>query len=155
MTDTTHELKGLDDENSIGEFLTLVSSDNCKFEVKRDIAMMSGLIKNVIDIDHEETTILLPYVNGAKLEKIIKYITFHFNNLPKEIKKPIIEINVKNNIDPWDIAFLEMPNNELFEMVGVANYLNISPLIELVCAKIATLIKNKTPDEIKKIISKK
>ena len=37
----------------------------------------------------------------------------------------------------------------LFEMINAANYLQIKPLIELLCAKVASLIKGKSVKEIR------
>ena len=39
---------------------------------------------------------------------------------------------------------------EIFEIVLAANYLHIVSLMELACAKIASLIKGKSTDEIRK-----
>lgn len=37
----------------------------------------------------------------------------------------------------------------LFNLTLAANYLDIKPLLDLCCAKISSLIKNKTPEEIR------
>jgi len=41
---------------------------------------------------------------------------------------------------------------EIFQLILGANYMDIHPLLHLGCAKIATLIKGKSPEEIKKIL---
>merc|ERR1712098_260703 len=41
---------------------------------------------------------------------------------------------------------------EIFKLILGANYMDIHPLLHLGCAKIATLIKGKSPEEIKKIL---
>ena len=38
----------------------------------------------------------------------------------------------------------------LFALITAADYLDIPYLIELGCAKVATMIKHKTPEQIKK-----
>ena len=38
-------------------------------------------------------------------------------------------------------------------MILASNYLDIKPLLELTCAKVATMIKNKTIPEIRKFFS--
>ena len=40
-------------------------------------------------------------------------------------------------------------HEELLEIILAANYLNIQPLLELGCAYVATLVKDKTMEEIK------
>jgi hypothetical protein len=45
-------------------------------------------------------------------------------------------------VDPWDEQFINIPNQEeLLELLLAANYLDIKSLIELCCAKVATMIK--------------
>lgn len=45
-------------------------------------------------------------------------------------------------MDPWDEEFIDIKNQEeLLELLLAANYLDIKSLIELCCAKVATMIK--------------
>jgi len=44
----------------------------------------------------------------------------------------------------------DLDQEMLFELVLAANYMDIKPLLDLTCAKIATMIKGKTPEEIRK-----
>ena len=47
--------------------------------------------------------------------------------------------------------YIDIENiEEIFEIVLAANYLHIVSLMELACAKIASLIKGKSTDEIRK-----
>lgn len=38
----------------------------------------------------------------------------------------------------------------LFELILAANYMDIKYLLDLTCAKVASMIKGKTPDQIRK-----
>lgn len=54
-------------------------------------------------------------------------------------------------VDPWDAEFINIENlEELFDIILGGNYLDIKSLLDLACAKVATLIKGKTPEEIRK-----
>ena len=53
-------------------------------------------------------------------------------------------------VDQWHAEYIDIPQEELFELVMAANYLDIKPLLELSCAKVASQIKNKSVMEIRK-----
>lgn len=46
--------------------------------------------------------------------------------------------------------FVEVAQETLFEMILAANYMDIKPLLDLTCAKVASMIKGKTPEEIRR-----
>ena len=69
----------------------------------------------------------------------------------KNIPKPLVDYNLGNTVQEFYSDFISKENDEIFEIIIAANYLGILPLIDLGCAKIATLIKNKTVDEIRKL----
>ena len=45
---------------------------------------------------------------------------------------------------------MDVDQEELFELILAANYMDIKPLLDLTCAKVATMIKGKTPEQIRK-----
>merc|ERR1711964_504804 len=55
--------------------------------------------------------------------------------------------------DPWDAEFITTQTKKIvFQIILAANYMDIKSLLHLGCAQIATLIKGKSPEEIKKIL---
>lgn len=73
----------------------------------------------------------------------MEYCDKHKNNTPPEIEKPIKSIDMLENVsDPWDAHFIDIENlEEIFEIILAANFLDIKSLLDLSCAKVATLIK--------------
>lgn len=83
--------------------------------------------------------------------------------------------NLRDLVDAWDVAFIEggdaaaaassvtpphplhtaapsaAQQEVLFKLLLAANYLNIKSLLSLTCAKVASLIKGKTPDQIRSV----
>ena len=53
-------------------------------------------------------------------------------------------------VEPWYADYINVEKEELFELIMASNYLDINPLLELACAKVASQIKNKSIEEIRK-----
>jgi len=52
-------------------------------------------------------------------------------------------------VQEWYSNFVSVEREVLFELILAANYLDVKPLLDLTCAKVASLIKGKTPEEIR------
>ena len=56
--------------------------------------------------------------------------------------------------DKWDADYINKMNKKtIFQVILGANYMDLPSLLHLGCAKIATLIKGKSPEEIKNILA--
>ena len=115
------------------------------------VAEKSVLIKGLIDDSGTEEEIPLPQVKKPILTKIVTFcerLVEHGN--PPDIDKPLSHNDMKQVTDEWHANFVDLEQEELFELVMAANYLDIKPLLELSCAKVASQIKNKSVVEIRK-----
>lgn len=130
--------------------LSLVSSQGESFEVESDVACMSTLIKNMVEDSGADEAIPLPNVKSAILSKVIEYCKHHKDNPPEEIAKPLKSANLAEVVSEWDNEFVNVEQDVLFELILAANYLDIKSLLDLTCAKVASMIKGKTPEEIRK-----
>jgi S-phase kinase-associated protein 1 len=139
---------GLDDNEVLT--LTLKSQDMQSFPVGKDVAIQSALIKTMWSGDQSETEIPLPNVRGVILKRVIKYMEYHHTNPAKEIEKPLKSANMREVVSEWDANYVEVDQETLFELILAANYMDIKPLLDLTCAKVASMIKGKTPEEIRK-----
>ncbi len=141
-----------------------------EIKVQAAVVIKSKLIAEMLeDEDFESEPILpLPNVNKRTMAKVIEFLEYHHDParpMPVVVK-PIKSASMKENIKDflWDAEFidaLESPaerNGEmvtkqacetLFAGVLAANYLDIESLLDLGCAKIASLLKNRTPKEIR------
>jgi len=143
------DIKGLDD-TSANVDLKLVSQDEERFTVSRKVAMMSELVKTMIENDKEERELPLPNVKGSTLAKVVEYLKYHAETPAKEIEKPLKSSNMAEVVSQWDAEYVEVEQELLFELILAANYMDIKPLRDLSCAKVASLIKGKTPEQIRK-----
>lgn len=143
------EVMGLD-EPSGEDKLKLVSADQENFAVPRKVALMSELVKTMVEGDKEEKEIPLPNVKGNVLKKVVEYMSYHVDNPAKVIEKPLKSSNMAEVVSQWDADFVDVDQELLFELILAANYMDIKPLLDLTCAKVASMIKGKNPEQIRK-----
>merc|ERR1712232_1133214 len=81
----------------------------------------------------------------------------HHNNKADPIEKPL-KTKIEDVISEWDKAFLftdlvknhdEKQHELLIDVIMAANFLNIKDLLDLTCATVASMIKGKTPEQIR------
>ena len=130
--------------------ITLVSSDGEKVELSLKAVQRSVLVKGIIEDYPDEAEVPLNNVKSNILKKIKEYLEHYENTEPKEIERPLPSQNFKECVDEWDFNYIEVDLDMIFEIILGANYMDIKPLLELASAKVASIIKGKTTDEIRK-----
>ena len=130
-------------------FVRLLCSDDKIVEVPVDVAEKSLLIKDLIQDQGTAVPIELPMIKKQILEKTIIFCTRMLDHQPPEIDKPLSHNDMYQVVDQWHADYVNLEQEELFELVMAANYLDIKPLLELSCAKVASQIKNKSVKEIR------
>lgn len=56
-------------------------------------------------------------------------------------------------VQEWYAKFVDIDQEPLFELILAANYMDIKPLLDLTCATVASMIKGRTPEEIRNIFN--
>jgi len=147
------------------QYVVLTSNDTkpVEYKVLREAIKMSGLIKDMLEDqgEGEEAVIPVPNVNGRTLKYVLEYVEHHFNNKAEPIEKPL-KGKVDDVISEWDKGFLftdlvknheEKQHELLIDVIMAANFLNIKDLLDLTCACVASMIKGKTPEQIRALFN--
>merc|ERR1719162_125419 len=92
------------------------------------------------------TEIPLPNVKSEVLKKVIEFCEHHLAEPMTEVEKPLKSQNMADVVQKW---FADLEQVLLFELILAANYMDIKPLLDLTCATVASMIKGKTPEEIR------
>ena len=131
--------------------ITLVSSDNQKIDIDSESAQKSNLLKGLIsDFNVRQEPVQLPDIKYDILKKVVEYLTYYKNKIPKDIPKPMPSANLSEVTDDWDVKFINsIQLDSVFDLINAANYMDIPSLLDLSCAKIASLMKGKTSQEIR------
>lgn len=129
--------------------IILLSNDNEKFKVEKEIIEKSVLIKNMIeDIDDSNSPIPLPNVKSKILEKVIEWCKYHKDKFKEYENEDGYFRNTE--IDEWNQKYMEVDQETLFDIILAANYLDIKPLLDIGCKTVANMIKGKSAEEIRR-----
>ena len=136
-------------ENKI---ITLISKERNREEISLKTAFRSELIQNILKINTSIREIYLD-LEIEIIKKIKEYLEHYENKEPKKIEKPLPSNNLKEYVDEWDYNFIDLELEKLIEIQLGANYLDIRSLLELSSAKLASIIKGKTAEEIRRMFN--
>jgi S-phase kinase-associated protein 1 len=131
------------------ELVKLQSKEGQVLTISKKSAELSVLIKNnLIDFSIEQA-IPLDEVSEKILELIIKYLNHYNGTAPAEIEKPLKSNNMKDVVDEFSAGFInELELNDLIDLTVAANFMEIQSLLDLCTAKIASMCKDKSEEEI-------
>jgi S-phase kinase-associated protein 1 len=138
-------LESLESVNQVN----IISKENESFTITKEVANLSELFKTILE-DEKENNITLKLVSSQYLTKVVEFMNYYSTNPFNEIQKPLKSCNLQDILSDWYISFLDIDNDTLFELISVANYLDIKPLLDLTCVKVASMIKGKDTSEITK-----
>ena len=132
--------------------IKIITKEGKELTLSKKSCQLSELLKTAINDYPSETSFPLNDLDEKNGELIKEYLT-HFNGeAPKEIEKPISSNEMKNLTDEWSSTFIDKISLEdLTNLTVAANYMGINSLLDLCCAKVATLCKDKNEDEIFKL----
>lgn len=111
----------------------------------------SALIGTMIDDNGTDEEIPLLNVKTSILNMVVDFMKHHSKVASQEIQKPLKSTVLKEcGVSDWDADFFDIEQDVIFELILAANYLDIKALLDVSCAKVASMIKGKTPEEIRK-----
>ena len=133
------------------EQIIFVSNQNVSIICDRQAAMSSKLVEAICEdiVDWTDQTIPLPNVNTTTLYKVVEFMGKQASIPMNAIPKPLLSTNLGVQDDYVKFVNL-LTQEELFDLIHAANYMDIPPLLDLTCAKVASMIKGKTPNEIRR-----
>ncbi|KAI9073145.1 hypothetical protein K1719_036740 [Acacia pycnantha] len=132
------------------EAITVVSRDGGEFKITVTAAMVSNLLKEILEVDvcvSDDCKVPLFLVNSKTLVKVIEYCEKHAPRANSGASDSDAE-ELKN----WDIEFMKVDvEDALFDILMAADFLHIQDLVDLACQTVADLMRGKTLSQIRKI----
>ena len=128
--------------------IVLKTNEGEEVIVPKAFENVSGLIKNITE---EFTGEIQLNISKKHLDLMIEYAAYH-RYVIESIEKPIKSTKMREVVkDPWDYEFLMKikKNYDIVEVIMAANYMDVTGLLELLFAYIASRFKGKDIDKIR------
>ncbi|CAI5757522.1 unnamed protein product [Candida verbasci] len=93
------------------EYVTLVSSDNFKYVVDKEVASISTVLKNSQGFEEGKTGRINLDMDGDILECIVEYLYYHYK--------------YKDQAESGDVPEFNIPTHLALELLVKADYLDI------------------------------
>jgi S-phase kinase-associated protein 1 len=101
-------------------------------------------------IDLEVSDLPIPLtLSFAILKKVVEYCNYHSKNPKDEITFQKFKTR-GDGLSEWDLNFLNVDQATLFQLINAANFLDIKPLLDATSYKVCSMIRGKTPEEIRR-----
>ena len=154
----------------------LISNSGIRYEITREVTRIIDYI-NDFDIDCKYNEYPIIQIEDYVLKYIVDYLILYEKEPMEIIPEPLeydycLEKNIKSeyyvnyieNIFNLNTMCNESENEididqerdryrEAFKILNACELLGIQPLASLICAKIASTLKNKSPDKLKYIFT--
>ncbi len=129
--------------------IKLVNNDNYEISIDSELIKKYEYLMSKYDQNSEK--INLEDINESILKVLVKYLQKYGkceeSKLPEELKSS----NLKEELNDWDVKFLEeLTFEQTFNLINATILLNIPHLHDLACIKIAAFMKDKQPDDVNK-----
>jgi S-phase kinase-associated protein 1 len=148
--------------------LIITTGDDVDFEVDPRFVPLCGTLRNMMnDLEEQEegkdTKIPLPNVDSSSFATLLQWLAQHLDAQaaaarPPSIFAPEPQPATNPNIEARDERFCEgVTSTEdglspLLLLLMAANYLDVKPLMEVICAFFGNMIKGKTPEQIRETL---
>ncbi|RLN00624.1 SKP1-like protein 4 [Panicum miliaceum] len=137
---------GSGDETVAAATVTLISSDNGRFEVPEAVAIQSQTIHHMIEDGCTDGGIQLPNVTA----KVLARHASSPDAAGSSAAASADAATASKDLESFDREFVDVDQAMLYDLVLAANYLNVEGLLDLICQKIADMIKGKSVEEIRR-----
>lgn len=134
--------------------LTIETNDNHKVRVNAEDVRASRLLDMVAQGMDEDANEEVPLYNVSHrvFLRVLEFTRQQNVDPMRTIPKPLPD-DGGLGVQPWYADYIASlgDGETLYDVLSAANYLDIAPLQELACARIASLIRGKECDELRQI----
>jgi len=130
-----------------------VSNTNEKIPFDETFLKLSNSVSEILRNDPEqEMPVEIPFDYSTNtIKRCVEFCKMYDEN-PFVIEvKPIQTTNINDLLPEWCVKIVDIDSEEIFDLMAMAHSVDIVELVNATCAKIAVLIKGKTPEHIRSV----
>eukprot|EP00808_Paulinella_micropora_P018706 g6972.t1 len=147
--DRKTKVTGLDEEEDDSIIRLKCKVDGKCVITKKSVLKRSEFLYAALSDDEQATELSIDHINSFILAKVVEYLTYHQNVPVPTFPIPLPSSDMHVFVGPWDAAFCDADVDVIFRLLLAANYLAIKPLVDLLCAKLATLVRDRSVQQMK------
>eukprot|EP01016_Furgasonia_blochmanni_P005958 TRINITY_DN1235_c0_g1_i13.p1 TRINITY_DN1235_c0_g1~~TRINITY_DN1235_c0_g1_i13.p1 ORF type:complete len:183 (+),score=41.75 TRINITY_DN1235_c0_g1_i13:116-664(+) len=123
-----------------------------RIEVAEDVLGRSSVLKEMWEKSDKKSGLTVDYPLNI-IKKLFEYCEKIKGGHPEvRVEKPLKTNNFKDLVPEWEYTFTEIEIQDLLGLLSAAQNYQVQGLFELLCVKVATLLKGKAPAEIRDIL---
>jgi S-phase kinase-associated protein 1 len=153
-------VSGLDDDVK-EEVYQVVVQDKIYSFTKQEISLSNFIktcIKDASDRG-EEMVFKISNISIEMMNIVEEYLRHHNGNTTPEIIKPLptlkmneVKTEDEKLLNEWDVDFvMKFELKDLIKVIEAANYMDVKPMLDLCCARLATIIKGEKIEDLEKM----
>ncbi|GJM97757.1 hypothetical protein PR202_ga14709 [Eleusine coracana subsp. coracana] len=139
------EESGVGGNNGAARMVTLISSDNARFEVDEAAASLLPTVHRVMIEGGGGDGIPLPEVDAVTLSKVLEYCIKH---APGDGGAAAVD---RRELEVFDMEFVNIDQSMLCSLANAAYHLDVKGLVEITCQKVADMMTGKSPEQLRRI----
>lgn len=135
--------------------VTLISQSMESVTVPASVIVISETVKSMMldnesGAEEDDGQIPLPNVTLPVITKIVEFCVEYKKDAMTALDRPLQNADISKLVQAFYFNFISaMDMDSLVELILAANYMKIPPLEDLCSARIASMIKDKTPEQIR------
>lgn len=139
--------------NNTETMIILMSNDGGCYSVDINTVKQCNTINNMLESlgDESDEPIPLPTIKGTTLKKVMTFCDYVRTNAEdaQNLEHWTNDRTFVVQLSQWFSDYINVEQVELFDIILAANFLDIPLLLHLGTKHVASIIRNKTPDELR------
>lgn len=128
---------------------------NERIEADAEVVSASSFLRTLLEGRPLAREIHIRNIKPSILRSVLSYCEHFKGKAPAAIARPLLTPNLRENgVDDWSADFIDSyTGRELWDLIATAYWLRLGSLVDLGCARVAALVRSKSPKELQAMLA--